>query len=124
MRDEVGAGSCHDAMMAGPFLEGDEVRRDDGRDELVLISDQRNLRDEKVGLQLVFNGLRRNELAAGRFQQFLLAVGDVKESVLIEVGDIAGAEPAIGVKALRVCFRLEPITCEDCLLYTSPSPRD
>ena len=37
-------------------------------------------------------GCGRNELAARGFEQLLLAVGDVKEAVGVQVGDVTGAK--------------------------------
>ncbi len=67
----------------------------------MLVADQRRLATSMTVLQLVLDGLRRDQLAAGGLQQFLLAIGDVEEAVLIEVRDIAGAEPAVGIESTR-----------------------
>ena len=79
----------------------------------MLVADQRGLRHQDGVLQLVFDGLRRDQLAAGGLEQFLLAVGDVEESVVVEVADIAGAEPAFGVEALCVGVGLLPVADKD-----------
>ncbi len=51
----------------------------------MLVADKRCLRDEDAVLQLVFDGLRSHEFAAGCLEQFLLAIGDVEEAVLVHV---------------------------------------
>src|SRR5204862_63633 len=53
------------------------------------------LRDEPRGFERVLEILRRDVLAAGRDDQVLLAIGDLEEAVLVELADVAGAEPAI-----------------------------
>ena len=62
------------------------------------VADQRGLRHEDAVLQLVLDGLRRDQLAARGFQQLLLAIGDVEKAVGVEVGDVAGAEPSLGCR--------------------------
>ena len=79
----------------------------------MLVADERGLGDKHAVLELVFDGLRRDHLAAGGLEQFLLAVGDEEEAVGVEVGDIAGAEPAIGVETLGVGLGFLPVAGED-----------
>ena len=71
------------------------------------------LATSEIVLELVFDGLRRNQLAAGGFEQLLLAVGDVEKAVGVDVGDVAGAEPALRVEALRIGFGFVPVAGED-----------
>ena len=78
----------------------------------MLVADQRHLGDENVVLELVLDGLRSDELAAGGLQQFFLAIGDVEEAVLIEVADVAGAEPAVAVETLGIGLRFVPVAGE------------
>ena len=51
--------------------------------------------------------MRRHVLAAGRYQQVLLAVGDAQKAVRIDLTDVPGGEPAIIKKHLR--RRLRPL---------------
>jgi hypothetical protein len=43
----------------------------------------------------IFDGLRRNEFSAGRLDEILLAIGNGKKAVGIEVADVARLEPAV-----------------------------
>ena len=79
----------------------------------MLVADQRGLRHQHGVLQLVFNGLRRDQFAARGLEQFLLAVGDVEKAVCIKVGDVAGAEPSFGVETFGIGGRLLPVAGED-----------
>ena len=54
-----------------------------------------------IVLELVLDRLRRDQLAARGLEQLLLAVGDVEKSIGVEVGDVAGAEPAFGCRSTR-----------------------
>ena len=73
------------------------------------VAHQRGLRHQRVVLELVFNGLWRHQLAARGLQQLLLAVGDEKESVRVQVSNVAGAKPSLRVETLDSCFRLVPV---------------
>ena len=99
--------------MLGPGFKSCEVWRDERGDELVLVADERALRNHHGVLELVFDGLWGDHFAAGGLEQFLLAVGDVEESVVIETGDVAGAEEAVGVEAFRIRGRLVPVADKD-----------
>src|SRR6185503_15180729 len=101
------------SCMPGPAIESGKVRRNERGDELVLVADQRNLGDHYGVFELVFDGLWSDKLASGGFEEFLLAIGDVEEAVLVEASDVAGREPAISVEALRVRIWLVPISNED-----------
>ena len=64
-----------------------------GRGKFAPVGNDGGLGDQIVGLQVVFDRLRCNELAAGGLDQVLLAVGDVQKAVLVDVADVAGVEP-------------------------------
>ena len=67
----------------------------------MLVADQRGLGDQWIVFELVFNGLRGDQLAAGGLQQLLLAVGDEEEAVRVNAGDVAGAEEALRGRSTR-----------------------
>src|SRR5438045_8010375 len=71
------------------------IERDERRHVRAPVSDDERLRDEPRGLERVLEILRRDVLAAGRDDQVLLAIGDLEEAVLVELADVAGAEPAV-----------------------------
>jgi hypothetical protein len=75
----------------------------------VLIPHKSCLAHHTAVLQLVLNWLRRHELAARGLQQFLLAIGNVEKSVLIEMGNVARAEPAFLIEAFSIGRGLVPI---------------
>ncbi len=52
------------------------------------------------GLELALEQLRGDVLAARGLDQVLFAVGDGEEVVLVELADVAGGEPAVGVEHL------------------------
>ncbi len=78
----------------------------------MFVADQRRLRNEAAVLELVFDGLRRNQLAARGLEQFLLAVGDIQKAVRIEMRDIAGFEPAFRIETLGIRRRFMPVAGE------------
>ena len=84
-----------------PFFQSRKIRRNQRADELVLVAHQRRLRHQHDVLELVFDRLRRDELAARCLEQLFLAVGDVEKSIGVEVADVAGAEPALAVETSR-----------------------
>ena len=51
-------------------------------------------------LSSAFEVLRRDVLAAGGDDQVLLAVGDAQEALGVELADVAGVQPAVGVDRL------------------------
>jgi hypothetical protein len=58
------------------------------------VADDERLRDERMRLERVLEVLRRDVLPARGDEDVLLAVGDREEAVLVEVADVAGAQPA------------------------------
>ena len=69
--------------------------------EVALVAVHDHLADVRAGrLELALDRLRRDVLAARGLDQVLLAVGDAQEAVGVELADVAGAEPAVGVERL------------------------
>src|SRR5438477_6846001 len=94
--NKFGAGRVRDFIVAGPSLKHGEVRGDEHSRKLSLVPDHDSLRDQSVVLKRVFDRLRRNELAAGGFEEVFFAVRDREIAVAVEISDVAGLEPAIG----------------------------
>src|ERR1700721_3110310 len=99
---QFGTRDCRHSVLLCPGLEGNKIRRKQCRNELVLVTHKRGLRNQHIVLELVLNGLRSHQLAAGSLQLLFFAVCDVKKSIRIQVRNVAGAEPTFGVKALRI----------------------
>ena len=64
------------------------------------VADDDRLRDVLRRLEVVLEVLRGDVLAAGRDDDVLLAVGDLDEAVVVDLGDVARVEPAVGVEHL------------------------
>src|SRR5579875_4128305 len=77
------------------------------------VTDEGRLPHKEIRLQLVFNGLRSNHLSARCLQKLFFAVCNVEKAVLVHASDIAGAEPAIGIKCQRGVIRLPPVSGKD-----------
>ena len=75
------------------------------------IADEGAVANEDAGLELVLDGLGRDEFAAGGLEEFLLAVGDVEESVIVDAADVAGSEPAFAVDGVVRC--VFPVALKD-----------
>ncbi len=88
----------------------------------MFVANQRGLRDQDGILELVLDRLRSDQFAAGGFEQLLFAIGDVEKSIVVEVGDIAGAKPAFHVEALGVGCGLVPVAEKTEGPRTSSSP--
>src|SRR6201999_4241410 len=61
----------------------------------------------------LLDGLRRDVLAAGGFEQLLLAVCNAKVSFRVERADVAGLEPAVGGEDLLRSLRLVEVAAHD-----------
>ena len=85
-------------MAAQPAGEGFLVQGHQGADERAVVAHHEHLRDERVRPDLVLQQGRDHVLAAGRDDDFLLAPGDGQEPRLVQLADVAGAEPAVVVE--------------------------
>ena len=72
-----------------------KVRHDERRRKMPPVADEHRLGHERIGAQPLLDRLRRDLLAAGRDEQFLLAIGDAQIAALVERADVAGVEPAV-----------------------------
>ncbi len=99
--------------MFGPRFERGKIGRDQRGNELVLVPDHRTLRHHHRALELVFDRLRSNELATGGLEQFLLAIGDVEKSIIVETANVASSEIAFAIETLFVGTGPLPVTDED-----------
>jgi hypothetical protein len=84
-----------------PLLELLEVRHDEHHRILPAVADHDRLADVLVGLRQVLDRLRRDVLAARGDDDVLLAVGDPQEAAAVDLADVAGVEPPVGVDHLR-----------------------
>src|SRR5208337_5320782 len=78
-----------------PIFQNGEVRGDQYRGKFPAVTEHHGCPNEGVELQRTFDRLRRDEFSAGGLDQILLAIGDRKESIAVEVSDVARLEPAI-----------------------------
>src|SRR5438093_4900775 len=83
------------AVAQAPFRDLLLVERDQRGDVGTAVADDERLRDEPGRLQLVLEVLRRDVLAARGDDDVLLAVGHPKESVVVELADVAAVEPPV-----------------------------
>ena len=100
-------------MLLGPVGQRLGVDRDQRGDEGLAVADDDALVDEVVGPDAVLEHGGGDVLAAGGHQDLLLPAGDPDEALVVDLTDVAGVEPAVGV--LRLCGRLvvAPVAGED-----------
>ena len=85
------------AALGGPGDDVLRVDRDQRGDERLAVADHHALADQRVQADLVLEHGRRDVLAAGGDQDLLLPAGDLDEPVDVELAQVAGVEPAVGV---------------------------
>ena len=76
------------------------VEGDQGGDERAAVADDDALVDQRVRPQPVLEHGGGDVLAAGGHQDLLLAPGDPDEALVVDLADVAGVEPAVGVLRL------------------------
>ncbi len=102
-----------DPLLLRPGLERLEVRHQQRREELPAVADHHRLADEAAPLQRVLDRRRRHVLAVGVDDQLLLAVGDPQEALGVDLADVAGVEPPLGVDHLRRLLLHVPVALHD-----------
>src|SRR5579875_2022572 len=98
---------------AGELAGCRRLQEDERADERLALSCGNGCLDQRVGLQGHLNRLLRVELAG---VQLLLPAGPTavpEEAVGVQVDDVAGVEPAIGVEHLGVLLRASPVASEN-----------
>ena len=101
-------------MQVGPLLDRLGVEGDQGGDEVVVGAVDHELAD--VGAQALEGRLdqrRGDVLAAGGLEEVLLAVGDLEEAALVELADVTGVQPAVGVHGLGGLLGLVVVALHD-----------
>ena len=71
------------------------IERDQRRREGTLVGDHARLTDERVLLEEVLDVGRRDVLAARSDEDLLLAVDDLDEALVVDLGDVAGVQPPV-----------------------------
>ena len=102
--------SCTRACFCSSVSAARHVRieRHERGHERAPVADHDRVRDLGVRLEVVLEVRGRDVLAARRDEDVLLAVGDRDEAVVVDLGDVARVEPAVGVEHLaRRRFVLE-----------------
>ena len=89
------------------------VEGDQRADERPAVTDDDALVDEQVGAQPVLEHGRGDVLAARGHQDLLLAPGDPDEALVVDLADVAGVEPAVGVAGLGGRLVVLPVAGED-----------
>ena len=89
------------------------IEHDQRRDERALIADGSGLADERDRLERRLEVGGADVLAAGRDDQLLLAVDDAQVAVVVELADVAGVQPAVGVERLGGLLRVVEVADED-----------
>ena len=89
------------AVLRRPALDRVGVERDERGDEVAVGA----VDDELAGvgaqaLERRLDDRRRDVLAAARLEQVLLAVGDPQEAPVVDLADVPGVQPALGVERL------------------------
>ena len=96
--------------------------RDQRGDERLVVADDEALAHQPVPAHAVLEHSGRDVLAAGGDDQFLLAAGDPHEPVAVDLADVAGVEPAVGVERLVRRVLVPPVAGEDHRRLASSSP--
>jgi hypothetical protein len=103
-------------VLLGPGRERLAVDGDERADERLSVTDDEALVDEGMGPEPVLQDGGRDVLAAGRHEDLLLAAGDADESLVVDLADVAGVEPAavvLAVEDLRRGGVVVPVAAED-----------
>ena len=82
-----------DAVGPRPSLQGLERRHHQGAGEVAPLGHNHRELDQRAALEAAFDRRRRDVLPARGLEQVLLAVGDGKVTVLVQVADVPGVEP-------------------------------
>src|SRR6266850_2398961 len=106
-----------DSLLGELGGDGHGIRNDEGHDEFAFIADDHGVKNIRTGFESVFDGLRSDEFARGGFQQVFLAIGDVEIVVLVQVADVAGAEPAVFAEHFGGCFRFLVVALHDARTF-------
>ena len=101
------------AVLLGPGGQRLGVDRDQRRDERLTVADDEALADQRVRAHPVLEHGGGDVLAAGGHQDLLLAPGDPDEALVVDLADVAGVEPAVGIDGLGGGLRVGPVAGED-----------
>src|SRR5215510_14081060 len=85
-------------------------RHDERRRKLALSADQNHLIHKTRCFDRLLDWLWRDILTTRSLKQFLLAIRDAQESILVQRADISGLEPAIAGEDCARLFGLVVIT--------------
>ena len=99
-------------MLVAPGREDLGVDRDQGADERLVVADHHALADQRVGPQPVLQHSGGDILATGRDDQLLLPAGDREVALVVQLADVAGAEPAVTADRLRGGGLVVPVAAE------------
>ena len=108
-----------DAVVSGPAVRGQPLRQrllvdgDQRGDERLPVADHHALADQRVRPDPVLQHRRGDVLAAGGDDDLLLAPGDLQVAVVVELAQVAGVEPAVGVEHLGGGRLVVPVPLED-----------
>jgi hypothetical protein len=97
---EFARGFPLDPLLARPCLESPKLRHDEQGAVRTTVPDQNRLFNELVRFQAILNRLRGHVLSASRHQQILLPIRNLEESVGIDLADVTGGEPTLGIDHL------------------------
>ncbi len=106
MGGKFGVGGKFDSLVGGSGSDRSGIRDDQRDDEFAFVAQDHGVQDVWASLESVFDGLRGHEFARRRLDQIFLAIGDEEIVVLVQVADVAGAEPAV----LAACITQGPLT--------------
>ena len=93
--------------------QGIRIQGHEGRDEGLLIPHQHGLGDQGRGAQMVLRNARNDVLAAGGDDDFLLASHNLQQPGLVELGQVAGTEPAVLGERLGVLLGVLVVPLHD-----------
>ena len=110
---QLGEGEFAQAFIFGKGAHLVGVEGEQGADELALVALDRDLADDGVCLQLVFDLGRGHVFAARGLDEVFFAVGNGHEALVVDRSDVAGAQPAVGRQRLLGLFGQVVIALHD-----------
>src|SRR4051794_30610883 len=108
----VAIGELH-AQRRGIAFQFVEVRDEQRREVFAAVADEHRRADVRRAFQKCFQRLRSDVLAVRVDDDVFLAVGDLQETVLVDLADVAGVEPAVVVDGLPRRIIIVPIPLHD-----------
>src|SRR5205085_3678539 len=100
-------------VVPGPGVHPFAVERDQRRDVRAAVANPQAGTDERVGPEPPLEQSGGDVLATGGHEDLLGATGDAQESLVVDLPEVAGAQPAVLGHGLGGCVRVVPVAAHD-----------